>query len=392
MSKILIKNANVITPNSVLEGTDVLVDNGKIYKIAKDINELDAKVFDASEKYVCPGFIDIHTHGGNGSDFMDATDEAYGRAMGFHLDNGTTALVPTSCTAPEKNIIEFLEFSKKYVKKKRLGKTKVLGVHLEGPYLSVRNRGAQKLEELKVPSKDDYSYMLKYADVIKTVTISPELDGAADMTERLTNAGIKVCGGHDDGIYPEFVPAIEKGFSHVTHLFCSTSEIRFKNGRRNVGLREYALTDDNLTAELIADNRHIPPELARLIFRTKGADKTCVVSDSLRCAGMKDDGTIYTLGAGEGAQRVKIDDGVAKLESGVSYAGSITPVRKMVKNLIDAGIKLTDAVKAGTCTPANIIGETDIGRIEEGKIADICVLDSEFNLEKTMIDGIWVKE
>jgi len=264
----------------------------------------------------------------------------------------------------------------------------VAGVHLEGPYLSVRNRGAQKEEELAVPDRDDYSYMTDYADLIKTVTISPELSGAAEMTKRLCDAGITVSGGHDDGIYPEFLPAIDAGLSHLTHHFCAMSELRFKDGIRNVGLREYALNDDRLTVELIADNRHIPPQLAKMVLRVKGADKVAVVSDSLRCAGCPKDGSLYKLGSDENAQLVKIGDGVAMTADGEKFAGSITPVRRMVKNLIDAGIPLVDAVKTGTLTPAKIIGEDgEIGSIKVGKRANLAILNTDWELLNVLIDG-----
>ena len=285
-----------------------------------------------------------------------------------------------------------MKFAKAYRESEAPMARMVAGVHLEGPYLSVKNRGAQKEEELAVPENDDYTYMLEYSDLIKTVTISPELPGADRMTEVLSHAGITVSGGHDDGIYPEFIPAIEAGLSHLTHLYCAMSDLRFKNGIRNVGLREYALIDDRLSVELIADNRHIPPELARMVLRAKGAEKVAVVSDSLRCAGCPKDDRTYKLGADENAQLVKIGDGVAITADGEKFAGSITPVRKMVKNLIDAGIDPVDAVRTGSLTPASIIGEDKtVGSIEVGKRANLALLDENWNLINVLIDAVPVK-
>ena len=382
----LIKNGTVVTPTGA-DVLDILVKGGIIEKIGKNLQDSE-EVIDASGCIVTPGFIDIHTHGGYEADFMDSTEDAFHSALAFHLDNGTTSVVATSCTAPRDSIVRFLDFVKKYKESEHGSECRVLGAHLEGPFLSVKNKGAQKLEQLCVPAKDDYSYMLDYAEVIKTVTISPELDGADKMTRELTLRGIVVSGGHDDGIYPEFMPAIEAGMSHATHLYCAMSDLRFKDGRRNVGLREYTLTDDGLTAEIIADNRHIPPMLARLIVRAKGADRVCVVSDSLRAAGQPADGRVYKLGSDEDAVRFVIGDGVAVVENSATYAGSITPVRRMVKNLIDAGIPLTDAVKMGTITPARIVGEEKrIGSLEVGKCADICILDGNFELLNLVLNG-----
>ncbi len=381
----LIKNGRIITKDSVLEGYDLLVKDGVIKEIGKGLSDSDT--VDVGGAYVTPGFIDIHTHGGYEADFMDCTDEAYEKALGFHLDNGTTTVVPTSCTAPEESIVRFLEFARGYIKSGK-GKARVAGVHLEGPFLSEKNRGAQKLEQLASPDRDNYSYMLEYSDVITTVTISPELPLADKMTKALRECGIVVAGGHDYGIFPEFMPAIEAGLSHLTHLYCAMSDLRFKDGKRNVGLREYALIDDRLTAEIIMDNHHITPELARMIIRCKGADRVCVVSDSLRCAGQPKDGRVYKLGSDEDAVRFVIGDGVAVVENSATYAGSITPARLMVKNLIDAGISIPDAVKMGTSTPARVIGVDDTrGSIEVGKYADLCILDDGFNLIKVFVGG-----
>lgn len=385
----IIKNARVITPEKIIDNCDILIENGIIKQIGKELSAKDT--VDAQGAYLTPGFVDIHTHGGYESDFMDSNDEAFSKALKFHLDNGTTTVVPTSCTAPRKNVISFINFTRDYMKSDAPHKSMIAGLHLEGPYLSVRNRGAQKLEELAIPERDDYTYILENADVIKIVTISPELPGAAKMTELLTRAGILVSGGHDDGIFPEFLPAIDAGIKHLTHIYCAMSDLRYKDGKREVGLREYGLVDDRLTAEMIADNRHITPELARLIIRAKGSDKVCVVSDSLRCAGQPKDERVYKLGSDEDAQLVRIGDGIAVTVKDGIYAGSITPVRVMVKNLINAGTGIVDAVKMGTLTPAKIIGkDTQIGSIEVGKRADLCLLDEDFNVKTVFADGIAV--
>ncbi|MBQ8742367.1 MAG: N-acetylglucosamine-6-phosphate deacetylase [Clostridia bacterium] len=382
----VIKNAKIITPEKITDDADILIEGGTIQSIGRDLSDTDT--LDAKGMYLTPGFVDIHTHGGYGADFMDSTPEAFSDALRFHLDNGTTSVVATSCTAPRESIISFLDFTREYLRSGARESRLIAGVHLEGPYLSKRNRGAQKEEDLAIPDKDDYSYILNYADIIRTVTLSPELPGADKMTRALTDVGIVVSGGHDDGIYPEFMPAIGAGMSHLTHLYCAMSELRFKDGRRNVGLREYALTDDSLTAEIIADDRHIPPELARLIIRAKGADRVAVVSDSLRCAGFEKDDRLYKLGSGDDAQLFRIGDGVAVTADGTKYAGSITPVRAMVKNLIDAGIGIVDAVKTGTLTPARIIGKgKEIGSIEVGKRANICILNANFELIDLILDG-----
>ncbi len=389
----LLKNADIVFPDKVLR-SDIRVTGSRICEISTHLFPLQGeKSYDLDGYLLTPGFVDIHTHGGYGADFMDSNDEAFEKALRFHSDNGTTSVIATSCTASRRELVNFIDYVREYKNKKRnvSDRARVLGAHLEGPYLSVAKRGAQKLEDLKTPSLDDYSYILQNADVIKTVTLSPELEGADEACKALSKSGILVSGGHDDGIYPEFMPAVKNGLRHVTHLYCAMSELRFKDGVRNVGLREYALVDDGLTAEIIADNKHIPPLLAKMIYRAKGADRLCVVSDSLRCAGLDDKNALYSLGTGKDAQKVMIKDGVAVLENGITYAGSITSVREMVKNLIDIGIPIVDAVKMGTETPAKIVKECSIGEITIGKTADICILNKNFGVEKVMINGIWTK-
>lgn len=384
MSCFVLKNGNIIGDDAVHWKTDIKISDGKIV----DIGNLAENGIDCTGKYISAGFVDIHTHGGYGSDFMDATESAFDDILKFQLDNGTTTVLPTSVTAPVSLIKRFMETARWY-KKKEQPYAKVYGVHLEGPFLSLKNKGAQKEEYILNPQKDDYSFITEYKDIVKTVTISPELDADGTMTKELTQNGIIVCGGHDNGIYPEFMPAIQNGLTHLTHLYCAMSELRFENGVRNVGLREYGLLDDSLSAEIIADNRHIPKELAQLIFKCKGREKLVVVSDALRCAGMPIDGKLYRLGMKEDetAQMFKVADGVAVLADGSRFAGSITPLHKMVKNLIDAGVSIVDAFRCASCNPASIIHAEGIGKIEKGFWADILVLNEKLEIEKIFVEG-----
>lgn len=392
MQGFILKNANVITENAILENTDVKVKDGKIVEIGQGLTG-EEQCICCAEKWISAGFVDIHTHGGYGSDFMDATNEAFDSVLKFHADNGTTTVLPTSVTAPVSSILRFIDKARER-KNANAFYAKIYGVHLEGPYLSIKNKGAQKEDYLLHPKTHDVSFITDNNDIIKTVTISPELDEDGEMTKRLTEAGIIVCGGHDDGIYPEFMPSIKNGLKHLTHLYCAMSDVRFKDGRRNVGLREYGLLDDTLTAEIIADNRHIPPELALLIFKCKGRKNLIVVSDALRCAGMPIDGKLYRLGTidDETAQLFKVADKVAVLADGTRYAGSITPVHEMVKNLMEAGISVVEAFAMATCNPARIIGAKDIGKVEVGCKADLVVMDKDFAIRQVYIDGKLYKE
>ena len=381
----ILKNCNLITDKEIINNIDIEIFGERVINIGK----IEKQGVDCTDKYVSAGFVDIHTHGGYGYDFMDATTTAFDGVLKFHLENGTTSVLATSLTAPVKSIIAFLDKCREYVNIESHDRANLVGAHLEGPFLSIRNKGAQKLEYLLNPVKDDYSFILDYKDIVKTVTISPELDIFGEMTKILTDNGIVVCGGHDDGIYPEFMPSVNNGLKHLTHIFCAMSELRFKDGYRNIGLREFGLINNDLTAEVIADNRHIPAELLQLIYKSKGADKICFVSDSLRPAGLEDNGGVYKLGKAddESSHQVKIKDGVAVLENESCFAGSIMPVSKMVKNAINAGIPICSAFAMGTVTPANIIGNNDLGRIKVGGKANLCVFDCQFNLLQVYKNG-----
>ena len=388
----LIKNALVILKDEVVK-TNVLVKNGRIAQMGDDLS--DEEVLDLSGKYLAPGFVDIHNHGGYGYDYMDNTVEAFENILRFHSDNGITSAVASTVTAPQETIEKTLSVARE-VLPKRGDHAKLLGVHLEGPYLSFQNKGAHAPAYLKVPAEDDYGYILENADVIRQITISPELDGCVELTEKLVEKGIVVSMGHDNAILPEFLPVVKAGASNLTHLFCAMSMVVMRNNKRYVGLREYGLIDDNLTAELIADNHHITPELFRMIYRCKGADGICLISDCLRAGGMKADGTLYSLGKKDDptSQQFKVADGVAVLADGKTYAGSIQPISQMLRNIVfDGGVPLVEAVKTVSLTPARIVkADKDIGSIEVGKYADFCVLDQDLRVETTIIEGKIIKK
>ena len=389
----IIKNGVVITPHEK-KLTDITVENGIITEIAKT-DRSNSQVIDATGLYVCPGFVDIHTHGGCGGDFMDAEDESFDAALQFHSTSGTTSLLATTVTAPVDQVVSMLEVVRKY-NAMEAPVCRVQGAHLEGPYLSLKNKGAQHERYLRVPAKDDYSFILENSDIVKTVTIAPELEGAAKMVRDLTAKGIVVCGGHDDGDEDRTKPAIDAGLAHCTHLWCAMSTVAMHDGIRKIGLMEMGLLDSRLTVELIADNHHITPDMARLVYKMKGADKMCVVSDALRAGGMPMDGRLYSLGSKQDktAMQFIVSDGVARLPDGSRYAGSIQPVSQMVRNLVqDANIPLVDAVKIGTLTPARIAKlDKTVGSITEGKNGDFCLLDKDLNVVMTIVGGRVVYE
>lgn len=387
----LIKNAFVVLKDKIAK-TNVLVKNERIAEIGDNV--IGDETLDLEGKYLAPGFVDIHNHGGYGCDYMDNTVEAFEKILRFHSDNGITSAVASTVTAPKETIEKTIAVAREVAKKKG-AHAKLLGVHLEGPYLSFQNKGAHAPAYLKVPAEDDYGYFLDNADIIKQITISPELEGSVEFTQKLVEKGIVVSLGHDNAILPEFLPVVKAGASNLTHIFCAMSMVVMRNNKRYVGLREYGLIDDNLTAEVIADNHHITPELFKMIYKCKGADGICLISDCLRAGGMKADGTLYSLGKKDDptSQQFKVADGVAVLADGKTYAGSIQPISQMLRNVVfDGGVPLIEAIKMVTSTPAKIVkADKYIGSIEVGKYADFCVLNKDLRVEKTIIEGKIIK-
>lgn len=384
----LIKGGTLVTPFVRRNKTDVLFKDGIITAI--DVDLFDEDIFDAEGCYVCPGLVDIHTHGGGGGDYMDATEDAFDKALAFQSKNGITSILASSVTAPVEQIDEMLKITRKYMERTDIP-CRVLGAHLEGPYISYEKKGAQPAQYLRIPAKDDYSFILDNKDIVKNVTIATELDGAIEMVKKLKQNGIVVSCGHDNGRSDTINPCIDAGVTNCTHWYCAMSTASMVDGVRSVGMMETALIDNRLTIELIADNHHIIPELARMAYQNKGASGICLISDSLRAGGMEPGDTLYNLGNcnDNTSQKFRVSDGVARMEDGTHYAGSIQPISMMVKNVVnDARIPLEDAIYAASYTPASVIGMNDIiGSIEIGKKADFCIMDKELNVVATILDG-----
>ena len=381
---------NVVTPFEVIPGGGVVISDGRIVEILPGNGApRSAAVTDAGDGYVMPGLVDIHNHGGMGLDYMDATEEAF-QGISRHLAaHGVTTALAATAAASVDAILACLQSYRRWLARPAQG-CRLVGIHLEGPFLSHANRGAQPEASLRVP-RDGYGFILEHADVIRMATVSPELEGMPEMIRDLRTSGIVVSGGHDDAIDAEIMRAIDAGMTHTTHIYCAMSTLPKRGAVRYAGLCEVAMTDDRLTTEMIADDHHVPPILARMIYRCKGPDRLCLVSDCIRAGGMPPDSSRpITLGKpGEGGQPVVIVDGIAMLPDRSRYAGSIQSLDRMIFNVVrNAGFPIHDAVRMASLTPAAVIGlQKEIGSIEPGKRADICIMDSAFRVLRTISGG-----
>lgn len=383
----LITHGKLILEDRIETGLNLLVVDGKIARIGKDPFPSDT-VVDAKGLFVSPGFIDIHTHGGNGYDFMDGDKESFIQASLFHMKGGTTTIVPTTLSATDEEIRNAFAGFREAKQELKEG-PEMLGLHLEGPYFAMSQRGAQDPKYIKNPQKDFYLSLLDSTDDLVRWTIAPELDGALELGKILSRRNILPAIGHSDAMYPDVKKAIACGYSHVTHLYSGMSSLKRVQAFRVLGLVECSYLFDELTVEIIADGKHLPPELLRLIVKCKDNKKICLITDSLRCAGAKD-GTIARTGSNENGQDVIIEDGVAKMPDRTCFAGSICTSNACVRTMYkEAGVDLVSAVHMMSLNPARVMHvDARKGSLEEGKDADICIFDDEIKINHVFCRGV----
>lgn len=383
MKNLLILNGNIIVDGNIKQG-NILIENGIIVD-ADYMGEIpdECEVVDATDKYVSPGFVDLHVHGGGGYDFMDCTVEAFENISRTHLLNGATTIVPTAVSSEFSSIIKLIQTYKEAEEVC----PNFHGIHLEGPYISKAQKGAHKEHLLHSPNNEETKQLLEVGKGILTrITAAPELDGMNEFAEVMMENGVLMSLGHSDATSDIASKAFENGFSHVTHLYSATPSVRKINQVVMAGVLEAAYLDDNVTVELIADGKHAAVDALKLAVKIKGTDKVALVTDALRPAGQ--DVTESWLGEIIPENRVIIEDGVAKLPDRSSFAGSIaTAATLLEKGVNHYGFSIADTVKMITETPASILGLSDRGIIKNGYRADVVVFDKELKINNVFIGG-----
>ena len=374
-------NARPYIDGKIQDITSININDGKIVSIGDAIYE---NVFDAKGNIVSAGFIDIHTHGGFGKDCIEASRDAIETICKYQLHTGTTAFYPTTMTAPIKDIEAAIDSIREYSKENKY--SKILGVHLEGPYLSKGAAGAHKKELLLDPIDENTKFVFDNKDIVKRVTLAPNKNNSSAFTKKAVDSGIQVSLGHDESIDDEIYACIENGATSVTHMYnCTSRPSRRNNPKKHLGLTEVGLSSDKLYVEVIADDKHVPNELFKMIYKLKGADKICLVSDSLSISGCIA-GEFY-IGSGDSKQHIVVDDGVAVIEELNTYAGSITPIAKMAEGLCGFGIDKESILKMVTINPAKLMNLDNIGDIKVGYAADLNILDDNLKLINTIFKG-----
>lgn len=384
---IKIFNANIITPFGLLkEGTLVIAD-GKIEEIStQNIAVEDALEIDAKGNYVSPGFIDMHVHGGGGHDFMDNTLEAFLAIANTHAKYGTTALMPTTLSCENEDLLSTLSIYEQALAVNTKG-ADFVGIHIEGPYFAMSQKGAQDPRYIRNPDPAEYQEILAASKHIKRWSAAPELPGTIAFGKYLQQNNVLAAIAHTDAIYEEVVKAYEVGFTHATHFYSCMSGVSRRNAFRYAGAIESAYLLDDMTVEIIVDGVHLPAPLLKLIYKIKGAAHTALITDAMRGAGMPEGKSI--LGSLKDGLEVIIEDGVAKLPDRTAFAGSVATTDRLVRNMIQlADVSLLDAVKMASATPAKILNiHQTKGELVKGKDADVIIFDENINIQTTIVKG-----
>src|SRR5437667_5034933 len=375
----ILTNARLIFPDGIRDGLEVVVHDGKIDAIRPPARARGKDVVDLAGNYLAPGFVDLHVHGALGRDTMEASAEAFRAICDFHATGGTTSLLLTTATAPIEKLVEILSA----VRDRRSSISAIAGVHVEGPFISKAKCGAQRAEFIQDPSLAAVQRLLEYADMIKRVTIAPELPGALETIENFRKHGISVSGGHSDAWDEDARAAFERGMRSVTHTFNCMSSARRRGVYRVGGLLEFALSEPQISCELIADGHHVSPTLMKMLYRAKGPHGICLVTDATAGAGLPD-GSRFSLSGKD----CIVGGGVCLLSDRSALAGSASRMIDLIKTAVDiVGIPLQEAIAMATENPARAIGLETKGRLAVGADADFAVLSPELDVLRTFSDA-----
>ncbi|MDB6146767.1 MAG: N-acetylglucosamine-6-phosphate deacetylase [Spartobacteria bacterium] len=387
----ILRNGRCILSTETRDGLEVVIRQGQIGEIREGRNghpgpegrerksDSTEEIVDLGGNYLAPGFIDLHVHGGLGRDTMEASPDAFREICRYHASGGTTSLLLTSATAPLNKITDALEA----VRTCRSSIEQIAGVHVEGPFISRHRPGAQSNEFILNPAPEHFGPLLKYQDIIKRMTLAPEVPGALELIDELRKVHISVSGGHSDAWDDQARAAFEHGMRSVTHTFNCMSSARRDGIYRTAGLLEFALSEPGISCELIADGHHVSTTLMKLLYRAKGCGGICLVTDATAGAGLADGARFSLFG-----RDCIVKHGVCVLADRSALAGSAARMIDLVRTMVkEIGLPLHEAVKMATENPARQIGLKSKGRLEKGADADFAVLSPALEVVRTFVAG-----
>lgn len=377
-------NGKLILPHGIATGYDLYFQNGKIIRITNEEHSCD-RVVDAKGQYVSAGFIDIHVHGGDGCEFVDGDVASIEKAANIHAIHGTTTIFPT-ISAYDRAVTERALDGVR----RACGSDSLLpnigGVHLEGPYFSPQQSGAQDTTYIRRPDPAEYEQLLEdHGDMIRRWSYAPELAGAMSFQNCLNRHGVVGAAGHTDARLEHMEEAYDHGCKLITHLYSCTSTIVRVGGFRQLGVIESAWLYDDLDVETIADGCHLPPKLLKMIYRLKGPEHMCLITDAIRFGGRTD---CESQAGGTTNVPYIIEDGVAKLADRSAFAGSIATADTLIRVCFHkAQIPLQDAVRMMTEVPARIMRLPTKGKLQEHFDADIVIFDEDICISHVIVGG-----
>lgn len=372
-------NAKVLTPQGWLKDGSVVMDGNRILEVTNsNLAVAGAEQVDAKGMYVVPGGVEIHVHGGGGRDFMEGTEDAFRTAVDAHKKYGTTSIFPTLSSSTVPMIESAAETCTKLMAEPD---SPILGLHLEGHYLNLKMAGGQMPENILNPDPKQYIPIVEKWGCIKRWDAAPELPGAIEFGKYITSKGILASIAHTQAEYDEVHAGYLAGFTHATHFYNAMPGFHKRREYKYEGTVESVYLHDDMTVEVIADGIHVPPTILRLVYKIKGVDRTCAITDALGCAA-SDSNVAFD-------PRVIVEDGVCKLADRSAIAGSVATMDRLVRTLVQkAEIPLADAVRMISETPAKIMNVYDRkGSLEKGKDADVLIFDDGLNLRAVWAMG-----
>jgi N-acetylglucosamine-6-phosphate deacetylase len=379
-------NATLVLPDRLVPGSGLTVEDGQIRAVGPTPDGIDL-----GGMYLAPGFVDLHVHGGDGADFMDGTAEAFRTVCRCHARHGTTSLTPTSTVATMPQYMRFLDLCGELLGDVP-GGARIVGSHFYGPYFARPAKGCHPDQEFLTPDATNAGLFSRFAAVMPLViTIAPELPNAEWVVRTLTGRGVRVNIGHSHATFQQVEAAVGWGARHVDHLFCAMSDrARLRQAQTfpmRAGVLEATLYFDQLTTEVIADGKHLSPELLRLAYKVKGPDRLALVTDSMRAVDLPDGE--YWFGAEGSGERVRKLDGVGVTLDGTALASGATGMDVAIRTMHkQAGVPLPETLRMASLTPARILGvDRDLGSLEVGKRADLVVLDAGLNVKQVYVGG-----
>lgn len=386
-SPLLLAHADLVLPHRIIRDGFLLIIDGKIAYVGERNPEAPgAEVISLPGHFICPGFIDIHVHGGDDADFMDGTVDAFLRIAKLHARYGTTTLMPTTLSSTREELERTLAAYSDADSRNTDG-ARFAGIHIEGPYFAMAMRGAQDPRFIRNPDPAEYTELVRRYPVIKRWSAAPELPGALEFGRFMRDNGILPAFAHTEATYDHIRRAFENGYTLATHLYSAMSGVTRVKAHRYAGAVESTFLLDEIDAEIIADGVHLPEPLLKLIYKIKGADRVALITDAIRAAGMPPGPS--RIGSRENGLDIIVEEGVAKLTDRSSFAGSVATFDRLIRTMAQvAEVPLTDVIRMASTTPARILGLQDKkGSIGTGKDADLVIMTNDLQINETIIGG-----